>query len=92
VRFACLGVVERGWQFAGRGFDELGALIRRELAFRVYLASEAGEDRGPGGGRQSYDLHGIFRRCNNDRVDIDWPADFGRWPDRLEDEARSGDE
>jgi hypothetical protein len=25
-------------------------------------------------------------------VDIDWPADFGRWLDRLEDEARSGDD
>jgi len=25
-------------------------------------------------------------------VDIDWPAEFGRWLDRLEDEARSGDE
>jgi hypothetical protein len=92
LRFAGLGGVERGWQFAGSGFDEFGALIGRELAFKVYLASEAGEDRGPGGGRHSYDLHGIFRRCNNDRVDIDWPADFGRWLDRLEDEARSGDE
>jgi hypothetical protein len=25
-------------------------------------------------------------------VDIDWPAEFGRWLDRLEDEARSGDQ
>jgi hypothetical protein len=25
-------------------------------------------------------------------VDIDWPEDFGRWLDRLEGEARSGDE
>ena len=25
-------------------------------------------------------------------VDIDWPADFGRWLDRLEADARSGDE
>ncbi|MGH3250582.1 MAG: hypothetical protein ACRDOI_30850 [Trebonia sp.] len=25
-------------------------------------------------------------------MDIDWPADFGRWLDRLEDEARSGDQ
>ena len=25
-------------------------------------------------------------------MDIDWPADFGRWLDRLEDEARSGNE
>jgi len=25
-------------------------------------------------------------------VDIDWPVDFGRWLDRVEDEARSGDE
>jgi DNA-binding XRE family transcriptional regulator len=25
-------------------------------------------------------------------VDIDWPADFGRWLDRLEHEARSGDQ
>jgi hypothetical protein len=24
-------------------------------------------------------------------VDIDWPEEFGRWLDRLEDEARSGD-
>jgi hypothetical protein len=24
-------------------------------------------------------------------VDIDWPAEFGRWLDRLEEEARSGD-
>ena len=25
-------------------------------------------------------------------MDIDWPVDFGRWLDRVEDEARSGDE
>lgn len=25
-------------------------------------------------------------------MDIDWPADFGRWLDRLEDDARSGNE
>jgi hypothetical protein len=25
-------------------------------------------------------------------VDIDWPAEFGRWLDRLETEARSGDQ
>jgi hypothetical protein len=25
-------------------------------------------------------------------VDIDWPAEFGRWLDRLEDDARSGNE
>jgi hypothetical protein len=26
------------------------------------------------------------------QVDIDWPADFGRWLDRIEEEARSGDQ
>ena len=25
-------------------------------------------------------------------MDIDWPAEFGRWLDRIEDDARSGDE
>lgn len=25
-------------------------------------------------------------------MDIDWPAEFGRWLDRLEDDARSGNE
>jgi hypothetical protein len=25
-------------------------------------------------------------------VDIDWPAEFGTWLDRLEDDARSGNE
>jgi hypothetical protein len=25
-------------------------------------------------------------------VDIDWPAEFGRWLDRVEEQARSGDE
>ncbi|MBL7496118.1 hypothetical protein I6A84_01240 [Frankia sp. CNm7] len=25
-------------------------------------------------------------------MDIDWPEDFGRWLDRLEEEARAGDE
>jgi hypothetical protein len=25
-------------------------------------------------------------------VDIDWPAEFGTWLDRLETEARAGDE
>jgi len=25
-------------------------------------------------------------------VDIDWPVEFGRWLDRLEDQARAGDE
>ena len=39
-----------------------------------------------------YSLHGISRWCNSGLVDIDWPEDFGRWLDRLEDEARSGDE
>jgi hypothetical protein len=26
------------------------------------------------------------------QVDIDWPADFGRWLDRIEEEARSADQ
>jgi hypothetical protein len=25
-------------------------------------------------------------------MDLDWPAEFGRWLDRLEDQARSGDQ
>lgn len=37
-------------------------------------------------------LHGISLRCNAVAVDIDWPEDFGRWLDRLEEEARAGDE
>jgi hypothetical protein len=42
--------------------------------------------------KSANDLHVIFQRCNTDSVDIDWPADFGRWLDRLEEEARAGDE
>lgn len=35
-------------------------------------------------------LHGIFLWCNTRLVNIDWPAEFGRWLDRVEDDARSG--
>ena len=35
-------------------------------------------------------MHGIFLWCNTRLVNIDWPAEFGRWLDRVEDDARSG--
>lgn len=39
-----------------------------------------------------YSLRGISLRCNTGSVDIDWPEELGRWPDRLEEGARSGNE
>src|SRR4030095_15601718 len=37
-----------------------------------------------------HDLHGISLGCNAGAVDIDWPADFGRWLDRHDEEPDSG--
>src|SRR5258708_5793500 len=38
-----------------------------------------------------YDLQCIWPTDHTGAVDIDWPADFGRWLDRLEERARDGD-
>ena len=39
-----------------------------------------------------YSLHNIWLTWHNLLVDIDWPVEFGTWLDRLETDARAGDE
>ena len=47
-------------------------------------------DRGSGSAK--YGLHGIWLRWHSGFVDVDFPAEFGVWLDRLEATAREGDD
>jgi hypothetical protein len=86
-----------------RQFDEKAQLARafgaRDFVTERHSRPETGVWGGSargmphnGRGPRRYDLQGIWLGCHTGEVGIDWPAEFGRWLDRLEAEARSGDQ